>query len=533
MKIFNLNTINGKLSFIIFFLIFNFTLFGGYVLYQSYIIKRDIYTLNKHAEPSVTLTFISAFSLGGNTIYVLNSQLLQDTTHKKKELEESVQNFKGLINDLKSHTDTLGITQYEKIYSSLSKEIDELKSISFELIDIVGGNKKNRKLSDSLFTKVYNEKFVPKYWSIYGNLFSGFGLYAGDKETRSVEVLNRTKRIVVVTLVIILISLFISIFSWISLTRYFKASIFKIINKVTEISKGKLSIEKIKGNDEIAQIFYANNLLIDNLNKASDFANNIGKGNYNFNFTPVSEDDTLGKSLVAMRDELQNFKNEDNQRLWITEGYSIFGELLRSKNDSISELCENFIKELIKYVNLNQGSIFTKEEIKGEIRLVLKGCYAYSKKKYLELSILPGEGLVGQVYLEGQYSYITNVPEDYIKITSGLGEALPRVVLIAPIKIYEEVLGVVELASFEEIEQYKIDFILKICTDLASVIKAVLNNERTKELLKQVQEKSEQMYSQEEELRQNMEELLSTQEEMVRKEKSYLNTIDQLSQKNN
>lgn len=533
MKKIKLNTINGRLTFIIFFLILNFSIFGGYVLYQSYIIKKDFFLLNRQGEPAVTLTFISVSLLEKISISVLNSHLEYDTLNKKGDINRDFDSFFSTYNILKTHTDTLGVKQYENVYSTVVSQVEELRRISLGLIDIIGKYKKGKEEKDSLFLKEYKSKFNQKFWEIHGNIFSNLTLYSTDKENRSVELTLRTERIVIVTLVILLISLFISIYSWLSLSKYFKSSIDKIIIKLHEIAKGKLVEEKIAGSDEIAQIFEANNILIKNLSKASEFAKNIGKGNYEYKFSPVSEEDILGKSLVTMRDELFNFKKEDEKRIWISEGYTVFGELLRSKNDNIAQLSESFVAELIKYLNLNQGSIFITEEINGKTNLVLKGCYAYSKKKYIEMNISPGEGLVGQVYLEAEYRYFTQVPDDYIKITSGLGEALPRFVVIVPVKIYNEVLGVIELASFNEIEKYKIDFILKICSDLASVIKAVVNNERTKDLLKQVQEKSEQMYSQEEELRQNMEELLSTQEEMVRKEKSYLNTIEQLSQNNN
>src|SRR5690606_2941256 len=127
-----------------------------------------------------------------------------------------------------------------------------------------------------------------------------------------------------------------------------------------------------------------------------------------------------------------------------------------------------------------------------------------------------GEGLVGQVTLEKMTMYMTDIPEDFVKITSGLGEALPRNLLIVPLKIEDQIYGVVELASFRILEDYKIEFVEKLAESIASTIADVKSNERTQFLLRDHQAQAEEMRAQEEEMRQNLEELTSTQEGMER-----------------
>jgi PAS domain S-box-containing protein len=255
------------------------------------------------------------------------------------------------------------------------------------------------------------------------------------------------------------------------------------------------------------------------IEEASGFIKEIEKGNLAENISEQLTNNELGNSLLSMQKHLARIATEEQERTWVNTGLAKFSDILRNKESmDLKDLSDNILMNLVKYVNANQGAIFVLEDsLKGEEHLHIIACYAYDRRKYLNKRIEIGEGLAGQCILEKEAIYITDLPAEYIHITSGLGGANPRSVLICPLLINEKIFGVIELASFEEIPNYKMDFIKRLGENIASSIKNVKDNEKTLLLLSASQQQSEELRAQEEEMRQNMEEMQATQEEMGRK----------------
>jgi PAS domain S-box-containing protein len=222
-----------------------------------------------------------------------------------------------------------------------------------------------------------------------------------------------------------------------------------------------------------------------------------------------------------MKEGLLEVSKADAIRSWRNTGLAKFSEILRRESNDLDRLSEQLIAELIKYVGANQGGVFivNDENEQGEPYLELISAYAYNKKKFLEKKILKGQTLVGRAWQEGLPIYLTEVPNDYIEIRTGLGGANPNYIFIVPLKVNQEVQGVLEIASFHPIEPHQKEFIEQIADSVASTYSSSKVNRRTKMLLEESQRITMRMREQEEELRQNIEELQSTQEEMQRNQR--------------
>ena len=312
----------------------------------------------------------------------------------------------------------------------------------------------------------------------------------------------------------------------------------KIIGKLT-LGVINLNVNKSKSNDEIGLMKNELGEMVEGLKSKATFAQNIGKGNINADYSLLSSEDLLGSSLLEMRESLKKANEEqsiqakaEEQRNWATSGLAKFAEILRRDNSDMEALAYNIISNLVDYLGANQGGLFVLNDSEDETEkyLELKGCYAFNRKKYEEKKIHLGEGLVGTCYLEGQPIYMTNIPDDYIRITSGLGDANPSALLICPLKVNDQIFGVVEIASFNQLEQYQIEFVYKVSESIASTISTVNVNIRTSKLLEQTKLQAEEMANAEEELRQNMEEMQATQEDMRRRETELHETVERMNE---
>ncbi|MCQ2249749.1 MAG: GAF domain-containing protein [Bacteroidales bacterium] len=308
-----------------------------------------------------------------------------------------------------------------------------------------------------------------------------------------------------------------------------------------DLSNGNTSTDASLQGDyasELHDIAVSVSNLKDGLGKAVKFAEEIGKGNLDSEFQPLSQSDELGISLLRMRDSLVEANKEtterqelDRRRNWITQGAAKFGDILREYNNDMYDFSFNIISNLVKYIGANQGGLFViNDDNKDDVFFELTAGYAYDIRKILKKTVYPGVGLIGRCILEADTIYISNLPEDYINITSGLGEKSPQHLLIVPFKFNNEIYAVAEVASFNPIEEYQKQFIEEVGNSIASTIATVKINIRTNKLLQELKIQSDELVSQEEEMRQNMESMRTSQEDMTKKVDEYTQVSETLNQ---
>jgi CheY-like chemotaxis protein len=165
---------------------------------------------------------------------------------------------------------------------------------------------------------------------------------------------------------------------------------------------------------------------------------------------------------------------------------------------ALDELSNSIIIGLAKYVGASVGVIYLANDNDAYTRT---GSYAYSHHKQALRTIKAGEGSVGQAIQDANTIMVSELPDDYIEINSGLGGAVPRHLMIVPLKLEDRVIGAIEIGSFEPFTDLQIEFVELVSGAIAIAVRAGQNQERVSNLLEESQTQSEELQAQQEELR--------------------------------
>lgn len=314
------------------------------------------------------------------------------------------------------------------------------------------------------------------------------------------------------------------------LSRALTRPLFSMKNTIGLVAQGILpETAGQHGNDEFGQMGQKVDDLVQTLRKNADFARQIGEGKYDTQFVPASEDDMLGVSLIEMRSNLIENERRDKERNWIVRGVAEISEILRM-HDSIDQLGDDVIQFILGKIGAVQGAFYVvNDEVEPHL-IEMRASFAYNRKKYLRAKFKFAEGLVGQAAIEQDTILRTEIPDDYVTLTSGiLGDKKPSCILIVPLITNEEVYGVLEFAGFKKFDESQVNFVKELSLILARTIFNIKVNERTRRLLAESQEMSNELKEKQEVLRQNAEEMQATQEELKRSNQMLEEQIEEVN----
>lgn len=251
------------------------------------------------------------------------------------------------------------------------------------------------------------------------------------------------------------------------------------------------------------------------LASATNIVERMVNGEWQVGDQASGESGKLIQALYRLSDRLQKIASEEGQRAWANEGLAKFMNVLRQRG-STTQLADEIMRFIIKYLEVNQGALYLSEGEGADTFLEMKACYAYERKRYIQHRVNPGEGLVGQAALEKETLYLKDIPRNYIKITSGLGEALPGNLAIVPLMNDGFVVGVLEIASFQSLTRHQLTFLEKAGESIASVLVARQAADKLQHLVDAMQHQAALLKEQDATMRRNLEQLAASEEEMKR-----------------
>ncbi|MFT5914263.1 MAG: methyl-accepting chemotaxis protein [Flammeovirgaceae bacterium] len=248
-----------------------------------------------------------------------------------------------------------------------------------------------------------------------------------------------------------------------------------------------------------------------NIENNIGLAQQVAEGNFGGAYE-LKDNDAMGEALLEMRESLRTVSETDKKNKWISDGITHISDILLNSVDE-SEICHNVLREITKYVELEHGGIFTLNNSDLDHPfLELRSFYAFDNEHFIKNKIEIGETLVGEAAARRKTIHLTDVPNSYVNILSGLGESTPKSILIKPLLVKDQLLGVLEVASLHEIAPYKLEFLDKVTANISVSLLSARAASQTAKLLQDSQVYNIQMKAQEEAMRTNMDALSQTQE---------------------
>ncbi|MCU7549059.1 HAMP domain-containing protein [Chitinophagaceae bacterium LB-8] len=226
--------------------------------------------------------------------------------------------------------------------------------------------------------------------------------------------------------------------------------------------------------------------------------------------------DTINQMIANLKETTLRNQEQD----WLKSNLAKFTQMLQGQKD-LNTVTRRILSELAQVVNAQQGMfyIFEQDDDLQNKRLKLFSAYAYNRELEMSREIALGEGLVGQVALSKERILLTNVPQSYFKIASGLGEAAPVSVIVLPVLFENQIKAVIELASFETFSEIHLDFLSQLTESIGIVLNTIEANSRTEDLLAQSQSLAEELRRTNEELQDKAHLLVKQKEEVEAKNK--------------
>lgn len=271
-----------------------------------------------------------------------------------------------------------------------------------------------------------------------------------------------------------------------------KNSLVKVNNALQTIADNNLKVLSDKYSD---------------IKTISDFNNEL----YDSSQKLYSKFEDINSELKTNNETLEQIKyNTDNLDKII--------EIIQENYGNIELMLDTVITKIVNLLNFSMGTIFLKKTVNNELWLEQIVSYAYNEKKNNKKRFKFGDSLVGACALEKRTVHLKQVPDDYLKIVSGLGDASPTCILIVPLVFEDQVIGVIELGALDEIKQNTIKFIEKISANISGVLSLAQNNLEYKKTIKQIEQEQQILKEQNKTMKDTIDHLQTTQNKIAENE---------------
>lgn len=286
--------------------------------------------------------------------------------------------------------------------------------------------------------------------------------------------------------------------------------VMKMRSAILKMSRGEFpNLNFKRPKNAVGETLDALNLLLEGIKHTSEFARNVGKGNFDSEFEPLSENDVQGKALLEMRERLKHTYEAEQARNWVAEGLALLTAAIQKNPDNIEQLSSDFCSSLIHYCKAGQAAVFVHEKsADGSDVLIMAGGYASGTGLPCRLSLPAEQGLVGQCFTSGETINLDAVEDSLFINRSGLHEFKPAWIKMVPLISSGRKLGVLEISGFQQPGNMLSELVARISEHLAMAVFSVQANTMTRKLLEETMKQADELAAQKQELNWANEDLL-------------------------
>jgi methyl-accepting chemotaxis protein len=416
---------------------------------------------------------------------------------------------------LDNNNNFMGVVGIDIAFESLQRHLSEVKVSDFKRaylsfysakgIVIAHENKTNlgKQIKDTAASKEFidfilkNQAFlIERHSQLLETKVITYGapVEIGRTGTRWIVTVNIPKNeltatatwVILLTIVIGISITILTIFTIYFLAQSLVKPLLQVNSHLKILAQGQLNEEDIdyQGTDEIAEIVMSFRQLKEGMKNAIEQANAIVAGDYTKEVKLRSNQDQLGRALADMIQTLREVTSKNAQQDWLKTGQTQLNDQISGEQDLI-RLAENIINFLTPYLEAQVGVFYLLEE-GPEARLKMIATHAYTWRKHLANEFNLGEGIVGQAALERKMMVITQPPNDYLYIQTGLGESPPQSILVMPLLYEDSLKGILELASFKTVTNKQIEFLKQVMPSIGIAVNTAQSRAKMQELLKRL-----------------------------------------------
>lgn len=323
---------------------------------------------------------------------------------------------------------------------------------------------------------------------------------AQDKQD---EMLKYFQNLLIIVPGIALLIICMVLFSGYVITRSFIIPILQVRGIILQMGRGELPELQVRTpRNAVGEMMQALGFMINGFKQTSRFAEETGKGNFDYPYQPLSTKDVQGHALLTMRNRLKEAAEADTIRSWTSEGIAKLNKIMRSNADEFSIMLDKTIDLIVDHLEVQQAAIFLiHNDDPRDIHIQLGAYHALNSKILNSKRYELREGLIGQAIASNKMILMDKVADPYFTIDTGMGESKQCSLVIMPLSTSGKVVGAVAIASLTSFRPEQISFLQKMAEPIAANLFTVRANLITSQLLQESTKQAEELAAQEQELR--------------------------------